>query len=129
MIQNSWRMFDRIRPLFFVSFECTASWEIRLCITWLLFCRFSDVDTPQPDEKSLITYISSLYDVFPEVPPMPPLVDKATLQKLDEYKDLASTLYIWLRDNTQMLQDRNFPNTLVEMKVSNNIRIIQVAYK
>lgn len=24
-----------------------------------------DVDTHEPDEKSLITYISSLYDVFP----------------------------------------------------------------
>ena len=27
-----------------------------------------DVDVPEPDEKSLITYVSSLYDVFPEVP-------------------------------------------------------------
>ncbi|GIY98984.1 plectin [Caerostris extrusa] len=27
-----------------------------------------DVDTPEPDEKSLITYISSLYDVFPRPP-------------------------------------------------------------
>lgn len=31
----------------------------------LYCCIFSDVDTPEPDEKSLITYISSLYDVFP----------------------------------------------------------------
>ena len=29
-----------------------------------------DVDVPEPDEKSLITYVSSLYDVFPEVPSM-----------------------------------------------------------
>lgn len=28
----------------------------------------SDVDVPEPDEKSVITYISSLYDVFPDVP-------------------------------------------------------------
>ena len=28
----------------------------------------ADVDVPDPDEKSLITYVSSLYDVFPEVP-------------------------------------------------------------
>ena len=27
-----------------------------------------DVDVPEPDEKSVITYVSSLYDVFPEVP-------------------------------------------------------------
>jgi hypothetical protein len=35
----------------------------------------TDVDTPEPDEKSLITYISSLYDVFPEPPPIHPLYD------------------------------------------------------
>lgn len=29
---------------------------------------FSDVDVPKPDEKSIITYVSSLYDVFPDVP-------------------------------------------------------------
>ncbi len=26
-----------------------------------------DVDVPKPDEKSIITYVSSLYDVFPKV--------------------------------------------------------------
>lgn len=29
---------------------------------------FTDVDVPKPDEKSIITYVSSLYDVFPDVP-------------------------------------------------------------
>lgn len=29
---------------------------------------FLDVDTPEPDEKSVITYVSQLYDVFPEPP-------------------------------------------------------------
>lgn len=28
----------------------------------------SDIDVAHPDEKSVITYVSSLYDVFPEVP-------------------------------------------------------------
>lgn len=27
----------------------------------------SDVDVPHPDEKSIITYVSSLYDVMPRV--------------------------------------------------------------
>lgn len=27
-----------------------------------------DVDVPQPDEKSIITYVSSLYDAMPRVP-------------------------------------------------------------
>lgn len=29
---------------------------------------FTDVDVPHPDEKSIITYVSSLYDVMPRVP-------------------------------------------------------------
>lgn len=37
-----------------------------------------DVDTPEPDEKSLITYISSLYDVFPNPPALHPLYDPVT---------------------------------------------------
>jgi len=28
----------------------------------------TDVDVPKPDEKSIITYVHSLYDVFPDVP-------------------------------------------------------------
>ena len=27
-----------------------------------------DIDVDEPDEKSIMTYVSSLYDVFPEVP-------------------------------------------------------------
>ena len=28
----------------------------------------SDVDVPSPDEKSVITYVSSIYDAFPKIP-------------------------------------------------------------
>lgn len=28
----------------------------------------ADVDVPSPDEKSVITYVSSIYDAFPKVP-------------------------------------------------------------
>lgn len=34
---------------------------------------FTDVDTPEPDEKSLITYVSQLYEIFPEPPNIHPL--------------------------------------------------------
>lgn len=34
----------------------------------VLFSFCADVDVEEPDERSLITYVSSLYDVFPEVP-------------------------------------------------------------
>lgn len=34
-----------------------------------LFLSFSsDVDVPSPDEKSVITYVSSIYDAFPKIP-------------------------------------------------------------
>ncbi|XP_043245138.1 dystonin-like isoform X38 [Amphibalanus amphitrite] len=34
-----------------------------------------DVDTPEPDEKSVLTYVSSLYDIFPQPPAEHPLYD------------------------------------------------------
>jgi len=37
--------------------------------------------------------------------------------KWDEYRDLASKLLHWLQDSTVMMLDRNFPTTLIEMKV------------
>ncbi len=76
-----------------------------------------DVDTPQPDEKSLITYISSLYELFPEPPEHNPLLDIERIRRIDEYKDLASRLCVWMRESTARLRERNFPNTLQEMKI------------
>ena len=37
--------------------------------------------------------------------------------KFDEYRDLSSRLIMWLRENTAVMLDRNFPSTLIEMKV------------
>ncbi|KAF8783432.1 Dystonin like protein [Argiope bruennichi] len=76
-----------------------------------------DVDTPEPDEKSLITYISSLYDVFPRPPSHNPFAaEDDKTRKVEEYKDISSSLFLWMREALSSLQDRNFPNTLVEMK-------------
>ncbi|KAK2164152.1 hypothetical protein LSH36_68g10066 [Paralvinella palmiformis] len=76
-----------------------------------------DVDVPRPDEKSLITYVSSLYDVFPQVPSVEQsLRDNERQLKWDEYRDLASKLLHWLQDSTVLMLDRNFPTTLIEMK-------------
>ncbi|GBM86483.1 Dystonin [Araneus ventricosus] len=77
----------------------------------------TDVDTPEPDEKSLITYISSLYDVFPRPPSHNPFAaEDDKTRKVEEYKDISSSLFLWMREALSSLQDRNFPNTLVEMK-------------
>lgn len=38
--------------------------KVRVCVCVCL----PDVDVQSPDEKSVITYVSTLYDVFPKVP-------------------------------------------------------------
>ncbi|XP_044265473.1 dystonin isoform X23 [Tribolium madens] len=75
-----------------------------------------DVDTHEPDEKSLITYISSLHEVFPEPPAIHPLYDSGAQQRVYEYRELASSLHIWMREKYTLMTDRSFPNTLIEMK-------------
>ncbi|XP_063975568.1 dystonin isoform X29 [Diachasmimorpha longicaudata] len=75
-----------------------------------------DVDTPEPDEKSLITYISSLYDVFPEPPPIHPLYDADAQRRSGEYRELANALHLWIREKISIMQERAFPPTLIEMK-------------
>ena len=73
---------------------------------------FPDVDTPEPDEKSIITYVSQLYDVFPEPPPGHPLFDAEGHKKLQHFKELASSLHIWIKEKTTLMQvrriDRSF---------------------
>ncbi|KAK2709047.1 hypothetical protein QYM36_014618, partial [Artemia franciscana] len=75
-----------------------------------------DVDTPEPDEKSLITYISSVYDVFPEPPVIHPLYDPETQRKYNDYRELSRVLMSWIRHSVAVMQDRDFPPTLIEMK-------------
>lgn len=80
------------------------------------YWKFADVDTPQPDEKSLITYISSLYDAFPEPPRLHPLYDTDSQKKWEEYREIASVLYTWIRQNLSVMQDRHFSSSLIEMR-------------
>jgi len=36
---------------------------------FILFCgNCADIDVAEPDERSIVTYVSLLYDVFPNVP-------------------------------------------------------------
>lgn len=78
------------------------------------------MDTNEPDEKSLITYISSLYDVFPEPPALHPLYDMDSQRRVHEYKDHAQQLMYWCREKTSLLQERTFPQTLIELKRLHN---------
>ncbi|CAL4125335.1 unnamed protein product, partial [Meganyctiphanes norvegica] len=75
-----------------------------------------DVDTPEPDEKSLITYVSQLYEIFPEPPTLHPLFSIEAQRKLEEYKEISSVLLRWIRESTSFMRDRHFPSNTVELK-------------
>lgn len=87
-----------------------------MLISVFVYLIATDVDTNEPDEKSLITYISSLYDVFPEPPSMHPLYDMDSQRSVQVYKEMASQFIYWCKEKTTLLQDRNFPSSLIEMK-------------
>ncbi|XP_041970881.1 dystonin isoform X11 [Aricia agestis] len=75
-----------------------------------------DVDTHEPDEKSLITYISSLYETFPEPPSVHPLFDAESQRRAAGYTEQAAQHRAWLHEKCSLMQDRAFPSTLIEMK-------------
>lgn len=64
----------------------------------------------------MITYLSSLYDVFPEPPQMHPLFDMESQRRVQEYRELAQQLLYWCREKTSFLQERTFGTTLIELK-------------
>lgn len=75
-----------------------------------------DVDVPEPDEKSMITYLSQLYELFPDPPERNPLLDEEKIRRIDEYKEIASRLLKWIKDSTVKLEDRRFPKSIPELK-------------
>ncbi|XP_031697530.1 dystonin isoform X16 [Anarrhichthys ocellatus] len=76
-----------------------------------------DVDVQSPDEKSVITYVSTLYDAFPKVPDG---VDGISPNDVDikwvEYQNMIKYLSQWIRHNVAIMSDRSFPNNPVELK-------------
>jgi len=67
-----------------------------------------DVDIDQPDDRSIITYLSSLYDRFPQVPSFPDnSIEKEWNTSLDEYLALKKAISEWIDDNRSDLLDQN----------------------
>lgn len=64
----------------------------------------------------MITYLSSLYEVFPEPPQMHPLYDMESQRRVQEYRELAQQLLYWCREKTSLLQERSFGTSSIEMK-------------
>ncbi|EHB16908.1 Plectin-1 [Heterocephalus glaber] len=77
-----------------------------------------DVDVPQPDEKSIITYVSSLYDAMPRVPGAQDGVRANELQlRWQEYRELVLLLLQWIRHHTTAFEERKFPSSFEEIEI------------
>ncbi|XP_069372539.1 plectin a isoform X32 [Paralichthys olivaceus] len=77
-----------------------------------------DVDVPHPDEKSLITYVSSLYDVMPRVPDVQDGVKANELElRWQEYYEVVTVLLQWIRHHILVFEERKFPNSYEEIEV------------
>ncbi|XP_074009915.1 dystonin isoform X4 [Numenius arquata] len=80
-----------------------------------------DVDVPTPDEKSVITYVSSLYDAFPKVPEGGEGISANDVEvKWVEYQNMVNYLRQWIRYHVTIMSDRTFSNNPVELKAFYN---------
>ncbi|KAM6974051.1 plectin a isoform 2-T2 [Tautogolabrus adspersus] len=77
-----------------------------------------DVDVPHPDEKSIITYVSSLYDAMPRVPDIQDGVRANELElRWQEYYELVTMLLQWIRHHILVFEERKFPTNYEEIEV------------
>ncbi|XP_074847218.1 dystonin isoform X3 [Carettochelys insculpta] len=80
-----------------------------------------DVDVSSPDEKSVITYVSSLYDAFPKVPEGGEGISANDVEvKWVEYQNMVNYLIQWIRHHVTIMSERTFPNNPVELKALYN---------
>ncbi|XP_071998354.1 dystonin isoform X27 [Engystomops pustulosus] len=76
-----------------------------------------DVDVSSPDEKSVITYVSSMYDAFPKTPDGGEGISANDVEvKWIEYQNMVNYLIQWIRHHVALISERNFPNTVAELK-------------
>ncbi|XP_041419112.1 dystonin isoform X12 [Xenopus laevis] len=76
-----------------------------------------DVDVSSPDEKSVITYVASMYDVFPKTPDGGEGISANDVEvKWIEYQNMVNYLIQWIRHHVVLMSERTFPNTVVELK-------------
>ncbi|XP_068586164.1 plectin-like isoform X4 [Cebidichthys violaceus] len=76
-----------------------------------------DVDVQHPDEKSIITYVSSLYDAMPRID----VHDGARANELElrwqEYYELVTLLLQWIRHHVTIFEERKFPASYEEIEL------------
>ncbi|XP_068033392.1 plectin [Anomalospiza imberbis] len=77
-----------------------------------------DVDVAQPDEKSIITYVSSLYDAMPRVPEVQDGVKANELQlRWQEYYEVVTGLLQWSRQHSALFEERRLPASYEEIEI------------
>ncbi|XP_076771221.1 dystonin isoform X4 [Arvicanthis niloticus] len=80
-----------------------------------------DVDVSSPDEKSVITYVSSLYDAFPKIPEGGEGIGANDVEvKWIEYQNMVNYLIQWIRHHVVTMSERTFPNNPLELKALYN---------
>ncbi|XP_075709203.1 microtubule-actin cross-linking factor 1-like isoform X14 [Rhinoderma darwinii] len=80
-----------------------------------------DVDVDSPDEKSVITYVSSIYDAFPKVPEGGEGVSATEVDShWLEYQERVMSLTQWIRQHVLLMSDKSLPQNPVELKALYN---------
>ncbi|KAE8624640.1 hypothetical protein XENTR_v10006010 [Xenopus tropicalis] len=80
-----------------------------------------DVDVASPDEKSVITYVSSIYDAFPKVPEGAEGISATEVDsRWLEYQERVVCLTQWIRQHVLLMSDKSFPQNPVELKALYN---------
>lgn len=96
------------------------------------FFQLKDVDVGTPDEKSIITYVSSLYNAMPKSMPPPPPSSRSNVlgnsyvggvkEKkglVQEYSMLYKSLNRWLNESLKLMDGSasTLPNDYIDLKV------------
>ncbi|XP_057690642.1 plectin isoform X24 [Corythoichthys intestinalis] len=76
-----------------------------------------DVDVPHPDEKSIITYVSSLYDVMPRAAVQESVRSNELELRWREYYELVTLLLQWIRHHVMVFEERKFPASYEEIEI------------
>ncbi|XP_047189400.1 plectin-like isoform X9 [Scophthalmus maximus] len=76
-----------------------------------------DVDVPHPDEKSIITYVSSLYDAMPRADVHEARASNELELRWQEYYELVTIILQWIRHHVMIFEERKFPASYEEIEL------------